>query len=115
MAAIASDIARWAATRMRASDRVEADPVAYVERLLKNSAVSNEPGVAMRELPLGLKLAVLRELPPRELAVVVLHRRDSLTYEEIADLLRISRTEVRDAFASGLRRYTSRVLELQDD
>jgi DNA-directed RNA polymerase specialized sigma24 family protein len=115
MAAIASDIARWATMRMRAVDPVENDPVAYVERLLKNSGVSNEPGVAMRELPLGLRLSALRELPPRELAVVVLHRRDGLTYEEIATLLQISRAEVRDAFASGLRRYTYRVLQLQDD
>ena len=61
-------------------------------------------GVRVRE--------ILKELSPLSRAALVLHRRDGLSYEQIADQVGVSPLRVRQAFAQGLQHFCRR---LQDN
>lgn len=65
-------------------------------------------------LVVGAKLReVLNELSPKCRAVLVLHRRDGMTYEEIGELLDISPSMVKKYLAMGLRHCCSRLQNLK--
>jgi RNA polymerase sigma-70 factor (ECF subfamily) len=52
---------------------------------------------------------VLRELTPKCRAVLILHRRDGMTYDEIGERLGISASMVKKYLAAGLRHCRSRL------
>jgi len=58
-------------------------------------------GVRVRE--------ILKELSPLSRAALVLHRRDGLSYEQIADQVGVSPLRVRQAFAQGLQHFCRRL------
>ena len=63
---------------------------------------------------IGSKLReVLDELTPKCRAVLVLHRRDGMTYEEIGELLEISPSMVKKYLASGLKHCCGRLKDLK--
>jgi RNA polymerase sigma-70 factor (ECF subfamily) len=57
--------------------------------------------------------AVLGELSPRCRAVVILYRRDGMTYKEIADRIGISTSMVKKYLARGLRHCREHLSELR--
>jgi RNA polymerase sigma factor (sigma-70 family) len=56
---------------------------------------------------------VLRELSPKCRAVLILHRRDGMTYDEIGQRLGISASMVKKYLAGGLRHCRSRLGDLR--
>lgn len=80
------------------------------ERALDESEATENEADA---IGLGKRIdAVLAELTPKCRAVVVLHRRDGMTYEEIAERLNISPSMVKKYLAFGLRHCRSRLRDL---
>jgi RNA polymerase sigma-19 factor, ECF subfamily len=132
------DVAQEAYVRLLRLDRKELirDPQPYIYRLAANlvhefelkrqaddarltrwteersadvPAPDNEAdGLALRE-----RLdRVLSELTPKCRAVVILHRRDGMTYDEIAARLEISSSMVKKYLAIGLRHCRSQLRDL---
>lgn len=63
---------------------------------------------------IGAKLReVLDELTPKCRAVLILHRRDGMTYEEIGELLDISPSMVKKYLAIGLRHCCGRLRDFK--
>jgi RNA polymerase sigma factor (sigma-70 family) len=58
-------------------------------------------GVRVRE--------ILKELTPLSRAALILHRRDGMSYEQIADQVGVSPLRVRQAFAQGLQHFCRRL------
>jgi RNA polymerase sigma-70 factor (ECF subfamily) len=56
---------------------------------------------------------VLRELTPKCRAVLILHRRDGMTYDEIGKRLGVSASMVKKYLAIGLRRCRSRLRDFR--
>lgn len=53
--------------------------------------------------------AVLEHLPPKCRAAIVMHRRDGMTYDEIAEALGVSPTMVKKYLSQGLARCRARL------
>lgn len=63
---------------------------------------------------IGAKLReVLAQLSPKCRAVLILHRRDGMTYDEIAQLLEISPSMVKKYLAAGLRHCCEQLRDLR--
>lgn len=71
-----------------------------------SSAQAAEEGVVSRELA-----RLLSGLSPKCRAVLVLHRRDGMTYDEIAERIGISPSMVKKYLAIGLRHCRGRIRE----
>ncbi len=135
----ARDVAQEAYVRLLRLDRQELirDPQPYVYRLAANLVHEfelkrrtddarltqwteerglREPApVESQADALGLRPrldAVLGELTPKCRTVVILHRRDGMTYDEIAARLHISPSMVKKYLAIGLRHCRSRLRDL---
>jgi RNA polymerase sigma-70 factor (sigma-E family) len=113
---LAKALLKWAVVRK--AD----DPAAYVNRMLINHATSFWRLGARRELPTAAEdlptqwvtdrsghiverdalLGVLRTLPPRHRAVLVLRYYEGLPDQEIAQVLGIAQATVRSSAARGL-------------
>jgi RNA polymerase sigma-70 factor (ECF subfamily) len=140
-AADARDLAQEAYVRLLRLERKDLirDPQAYVYRVAANllhefelkrradaagmrqwteeQAIDDtSPGAdrAADAMLIGTKLReVLDELTPKCRAVLVLHRRDGMTYEEIGELLEISPSMVKKYLAIGLRHCCGRLRDLK--
>jgi DNA-directed RNA polymerase specialized sigma24 family protein len=62
-------------------------------------------GVQVRE--------ILKELSPLSRAALILHRRDGMSYEQIADQVGVSPLRVRQAFAQGLQHFCRRLQDFK--
>ena len=129
----AQDLAQEAYLRLlRASDsRVIHDPVAYVLRIARNLLHEwyNAPSRSLesvQEIELvdeGMSVEdwmeisqqmerlekVLRHLSPKCRAAILMHRRDGMTYDEIARTLGVSSSMVKKYLSQGLARCRARL------
>ncbi len=129
----AEDLAQEAYLRLlRASDtKLIRDPVAYLFRIARNLVYewytsrppSSESLDDVDVLDEGLTVealancnqqidrleAVLQHLPPKCRAAIVMHRRDGMTYEEIASALDVSPAMVKKYLSQGLSRCRARL------
>lgn len=139
-AADAPDLAQEAYVRLLRLNRKELirDPQAYLYRiavnLLREFELNRRADVAglrrwteeqatedrlavdriADSVGIGARLsATLRELSPKGRAVVVLHRRDGMTYEEIGKRLGMSPNTVKKYLSAGLRHCRQRLGELE--
>lgn len=62
-------------------------------------------GVRVRE--------ILKELSPLSRAALILHRRDGMSYEQIAEQVGVSSLRVRQAFAQGLQHFCRRLQDFK--
>jgi len=135
----ARDVAQEAYVRLLRLDRKELirDPQPYVYRLAANlihefelkrrgddarllkwtQECASEGGVPVESSAEAIALRArindaLHQLTPKCRAVVILHRRDGMTYEEIADRLKISTNMVKKYLATGLRHCRSQLRDL---
>ena len=140
-AADARDLAQEAYVRLLRLERKDLirDPQAYVYRVASNllhefALKHRAEGDGMRRwteeqaiadpspsadrgadaMYIGAKLRdVLDELTPKCRAVLILHRRDGMTYEEIGELLEISPSMVKKYLAIGLRHCCGRLRDFR--
>ncbi len=94
--------------------RAESDGLrGWVPEQLVDAAALRAEGDAEAQI-IGRRLqAVLGELPVKCRAVLVMHRRDGMTCDEIAAKLGISRSMVKRYLGNGLRHCCARLGELQ--
>jgi RNA polymerase sigma factor (sigma-70 family) len=134
----ARDVAQEAYVRLLRLDRKELirDPQPYIYRLAANlvhefelkrrtddarltrwtqERGGNEPAVESTAEAMTLRARIddaLAQLRPNCRAVVILHRRDGMTYDEIARRLNISSSMVKKYLAIGLRHCRSQLRDL---
>ncbi|QNN54538.1 SigE family RNA polymerase sigma factor [Nocardioides mesophilus] len=112
-------------------NRVE-EPEAYVRRMLVNGAISESrrgwrrerataelpemPGVDLEHVVDGRAdlWPVIRELPPRQRAVVVLRYYEDLSEEEIARVLGCSRGTVKSQASDAMRSLRRRLVAVEE-
>jgi RNA polymerase sigma factor (sigma-70 family) len=141
-AADAQDVAQEAYLRLLRVERKDLirDPRAYVYRIASNIILeleikrradlnglmkwsednrllneeSGDVDAAVEAVALQARLeSVIRELSPKCRAVLILHRRDGLTYEEISAKIAISTSMVKKYLAQGLRHCRERLKDLR--
>ena len=129
----AQDLAQEAYLRLlRAADsRLIQDPVAYVLRIARNllhewyssPPESREPAQELELVDEGMSVEdltevsqqmdrlenVLRHLSPKCQAAILMHRRDGMTYDEIAQALGVSSSMVKKYLSQGLARCRARL------
>ena len=80
----------------------KAETLGALEGRAKPCAVDSAlRGVRVRE--------ILKELTPLSRAALILHRRDGMSYEQIANQVGVSPVRVRQAFAQGLQHFCRRL------
>ena len=117
---------------LRASDsRLIHDPVAYLLRIARNllhewygsPPGSREPAEEIELVDEGMSIEdlteisqqmdrlenVLRHLSPKCQAAILMHRRDGMTYDEIAKALGVSSSMVKKYLSQGLARCRARL------
>jgi RNA polymerase sigma factor (sigma-70 family) len=140
-AADAPDLAQEAYVRLLRLNRTDLirDPQAYLYRIAVNllrefnlNLCSDREGLrqwidertherdslpadsAAQSLEIRARLdRILSELPPKSRAAVILHRRDGMTYDEIAQRLKMSPNTVKKHLSAGLRHCRARLGDLE--
>ena len=87
-----------------------------LRRWLMESPIEDGVSVPASAEALGLAArieTVLRELTPKCRAVLIMHRRDGMTYEEIGKQIGISASMVKKYLAIGLRHCARRLQDLR--
>lgn len=97
-------------------NRPESDQRAFAidPEMMESEELSTESSIAQQQSVDALE-RVLRVMPPTRRRVVLMHRRDGMTYNEIAGELGISVGMVKKHLAKGLARCREQLLRYSDE
>lgn len=96
---------------------LERQPKNGARRLWKNGnsdTLALQSDYAADDAARGVKVReILAELTPLSRAALILHRRDGMSYEQIADQVGVSPLRVRQAFVQGLQHVCYRMQDIR--
>jgi RNA polymerase sigma-19 factor, ECF subfamily len=96
---------------------LERQPESAARRLFKAGsieALTRESDCAVDNAVRSVRAReILQELTPLSRAALILHRRDGMSFEQIADQLDVSPARVRQAFTAGLRHYCRQLRQFE--